>query len=225
VRKAALKKTKGSGPGSSLPCGVYPPRILRQISIQLLVERVENQDARFSNRTNAERVNPNHGIFFGAEGTNSGLVNGGRRAFDGIAKIQARGSCASAAGELVAALTAAGRVAAVRQHRVDEASDEALSFFRNRFLIFLYIKVDAAGKEAVLHSVGSGTDGSDPLAGPLQDSAGNILGTTVAGGSLGFGTVYKVDRSGIETVIYSFTAANGDGYQPRAGLIAVGANL
>jgi hypothetical protein len=80
VRKAALKKTKGSGPGSSLPCGVYPPRILHQISIQLLVERVENQDARFSNRTNAERVNPNHGIFFGAEGTNSGLVNGGRRA-------------------------------------------------------------------------------------------------------------------------------------------------
>ena len=53
---------------------------------------------------------------------------------------------------------------------------------------------------------------------PRLDSAGNLYGTTEYGGS-GTGTVFKVTPAGAETVLYSFSSANGDGAYPRAGLI------
>ena len=87
-------------------------------------------------------------------------------------------------------------------------------------------KIDASGTETVLHSFGSGTDGSDPGASPILDSAGNLLGATVVGGTLGFGTVYKIDPTGNETMEYSFTAANGDGYGPyNASVVSNGSYL
>ncbi|HXO17851.1 MAG TPA: choice-of-anchor tandem repeat GloVer-containing protein [Candidatus Dormibacteraeota bacterium] len=48
-----------------------------------------------------------------------------------------------------------------------------------------------SGTETVLHSFGSGTDGSYPYYGLTKDSSGNFYGTTVAGGSFGQGTVFK----------------------------------
>jgi len=44
-------------------------------------------------------------------------------------------------------------------------------------------KLDAAGEETVLHSFTGGADGGNPLAGLIQDLAGNLYGATEWGGS------------------------------------------
>lgn len=68
----------------------------------------------------------------------------------------------------------------------------------------------------------NGADGNGPLAGLIADKNGAFYGTTVYGGSLGFGTVYKITpaRKGYtESVLWSF-GSDGDGRQPMAGLIS-----
>ncbi|MBZ5538963.1 MAG: hypothetical protein LAN61_00440 [Acidobacteriia bacterium] len=84
-------------------------------------------------------------------------------------------------------------------------------------------KLDSSGTETVLHSFKvSGTgDGQYPFAGLMLDEAGNLYGTTQFGGTFGKGTVFKVDTSGKETVLYSFTGG-ADGANPRAGLVQDG---
>ena len=75
-----------------------------------------------------------------------------------------------------------------------------------------------AGKEKVLYSfTGMGGDGAFPEYGTLvRDSSGNLYGTTFGGGInnqfclFACGTVFKVDASGKESVLYSFTGAGGD---------------
>ena len=79
-------------------------------------------------------------------------------------------------------------------------------------------KLDTAGRETVLYSFGGGADGWDPYAGVIRDSAGNLYGTTFAGGTAGKGVVYKLDTPGHETVLYSFTGGS-DGGNPYAGVI------
>ena len=79
-------------------------------------------------------------------------------------------------------------------------------------------KVEPGGVETVVHSFGSGTDGSSPDAGLIADTAGNFYGTTPLGGDFGFGTVFKIDRTGAERVVYSFTGGV-DGANPDAPLI------
>jgi uncharacterized repeat protein (TIGR03803 family) len=79
-------------------------------------------------------------------------------------------------------------------------------------------KVDAAGAETVLYSFAGGEDGASPYGGVIIDSLGNLYGTTWAGGTHGYGTVFKLDASGVETTLYSFK--NGrDGGHPTASLI------
>jgi uncharacterized repeat protein (TIGR03803 family) len=75
------------------------------------------------------------------------------------------------------------------------------------------------GKENVLYSFTGGTDGAAPIAGLLADEAGNLYGTTSAGGADNHGTVFEVAPDGSETVLYSFTGEKDGGY-PAAGLIA-----
>ena len=79
-------------------------------------------------------------------------------------------------------------------------------------------KLDTTGHETVLYSFTGGADGSNPCSGLVRDSAGNIYGTTFGGGASGWGTVFKLDATGHETVLYSFTGY-GDGANPYAGLI------
>jgi uncharacterized repeat protein (TIGR03803 family) len=81
-------------------------------------------------------------------------------------------------------------------------------------------KVDSAGNETVLHRFTVGLDGEFPYGGLFRDSAGNLYGTTLNGGSsANYGTVYKVASSGRETVLYRFTG-KADGAFPFGGLIA-----
>ncbi len=78
---------------------------------------------------------------------------------------------------------------------------------------------DGAWTEKVLYSFGTGTDGQAPGSSLIFDSAGNLYGTTLAGGANDGGTVFELlPKSGgrwVETVLYSFAAAS----EPSASLI------
>jgi uncharacterized repeat protein (TIGR03803 family) len=86
-------------------------------------------------------------------------------------------------------------------------------------------KVDPDGKFTVLHSFsGSTSDGQLPLGGLILDAKGNLYGTTYIGGtgecfdgtSYGCGILFKLDKTGTETVLYNFTGGT-DGAYPVAG--------
>ena len=87
-------------------------------------------------------------------------------------------------------------------------------------------KLSPSGQETILHSFTGGTDGAQPLAGLVADSAGNLYGTTYVGGTGcnggGCGTVYKVSSAGIETVLYRFTGGT-DGSTPYSVVLAIDA--
>jgi len=87
-------------------------------------------------------------------------------------------------------------------------------------------KVDAAGRFTVLYPFTGPPDGALPSNGGLiRDANGNLYGTTSLGGDtgcdngLGCGTVFKLDASNHETVLYRFTATGAEGYDPVGGLI------
>src|SRR5438046_570196 len=78
-------------------------------------------------------------------------------------------------------------------------------------------KLEPSGAFTVLHAFDDYSDGASPLAGLIQDSAGNLYGTTSGGGEFGAGTVYKLEPSGTFAVLHSFNYSDGD--YPYAGLI------
>jgi uncharacterized repeat protein (TIGR03803 family) len=61
-----------------------------------------------------------------------------------------------------------------------------------------------------------GPDGAQPYAGLIQDTAGNFYGTTTTGGP-GGGTVFKLDPTGKETVLFGLRANTGD--YPYGGVV------
>ena len=75
--------------------------------------------------------------------------------------------------------------------------------------------------ESLLYSFTGGSDGAGPVAGVIFDRAGNLYGTTVEGGTYGYGTVYELMSSGsgwAEHVLYSFQGGS-DGEYPQGGLL------
>jgi len=75
--------------------------------------------------------------------------------------------------------------------------------------------------ESLLYGFAGGNDGGSPQAGVTFDSAGNLYGTTPAGGQYGLGTIYQLVSSGsgwTESVIYNLTGA-ADGVRPLGGVI------
>jgi uncharacterized repeat protein (TIGR03803 family) len=82
----------------------------------------------------------------------------------------------------------------------------------------LVYKLDPKGQEILLHKFDAVPDGIDPESGVIVDGAGNLYGTTYTGGANDYGSVFKVEPSGVETVLYSFAYPNSGGY-PRAGLV------
>jgi uncharacterized repeat protein (TIGR03803 family) len=78
----------------------------------------------------------------------------------------------------------------------------------------------------VVYTFTGGDDGGHPLAGLVIDVAGNLYGTASSGGNphctpAYCGTVFKIDRSGHETTLYSF-AGGSDGAVPEAKLLMSG---
>jgi|HubBroStandDraft_6_1064221.scaffolds.fasta_scaffold172700_1 uncharacterized repeat protein (TIGR03803 family) len=80
--------------------------------------------------------------------------------------------------------------------------------------------VSRNGRSRVLYSFHLGSDGSASRGGLIRDPAGNLYGTTTFGGAFStFGTVFKLDSSGTETILYSFRG-DRDGGVPYGGLVA-----
>ncbi len=74
---------------------------------------------------------------------------------------------------------------------------------------------------SVIYSFTGGADGAEPLSQLVLDSSNNLYGTTLDGGSHGFGGVFELSHSSgawVETVLYSFTGGT-DGANPYAGVI------
>jgi uncharacterized repeat protein (TIGR03803 family) len=87
--------------------------------------------------------------------------------------------------------------------------------------------LDAFGGERVIYNFqgdrDGATDGSWPFAG-LMPFKGLLYGSSSSGGQFGHGTVYAVDTSGHEHVVYSFkgdAGGNTDGAYPVAPVIAI----
>jgi len=79
--------------------------------------------------------------------------------------------------------------------------------------------VATSGAEKVVHSFGSGGDGSEPLT-RLINVDGTLYGTTNDGGTYGVGTVFAITNDDTELVLHSF--GNGsDGQYPGERLIDV----
>jgi uncharacterized repeat protein (TIGR03803 family) len=75
--------------------------------------------------------------------------------------------------------------------------------------------------ESVLYAFEGGVDGASPYDGLTFDTAGNLYGTTYAGGTSGSGTVFKLTPSSsawTESVLHSFIGGN-DGKYPYGDLI------
>jgi uncharacterized repeat protein (TIGR03803 family) len=87
-------------------------------------------------------------------------------------------------------------------------------------------KLAPSGQQTVLYSFMDSTncfgcpstDGNFPYGGVIMDSAGNLYGTTASGGTSGWGTLWKLDTSGQETILHDFT--NGaDGGNVYSGVV------
>ncbi len=95
-------------------------------------------------------------------------------------------------------------------------------------VVFQLTSSSGGWTESVIYSFTGGTDGGTPYGGLVVDSAGNLYGTTSAGGASGQGTVFELTPGSggtwTETVLHSFTGGS-DGAYPRAGLIMKGNSL
>jgi uncharacterized repeat protein (TIGR03803 family) len=77
-------------------------------------------------------------------------------------------------------------------------------------------KISTSGKGfQTLYSFTGQDDGSNPGSGVIQDSQGNLYGTTEDGGMFLSGTLYRLSKSGKLTVLHSFTGGS-DGAMPMA---------
>lgn len=108
--------------------------------------------------------------------------------------------------------------------------------FRRSFILFSLIfftpsltslAVSAQTFE-LLHSFSGGADGLNPTGNMARDAAGNLYGTTAAGGGStacneGCGVIFKLDLQGNETILHSFSGT--DGSYPFGVIVDAAGNL
>jgi uncharacterized repeat protein (TIGR03803 family) len=88
-------------------------------------------------------------------------------------------------------------------------------------VVYKMTKTNNSWTESVVYSFTNSNDGSHPWGGITLDQAGNLYGTSSAGGANGFGTVYELTPSGSGwtfRTLYSFQG-QADGGVPYAGLV------
>jgi uncharacterized repeat protein (TIGR03803 family) len=85
-------------------------------------------------------------------------------------------------------------------------------------------KLAPDGTETVLHTFIAWTDGAYPAGSLLPDQTGNLYGTATNGGTLGYGSVFKLSPSGVFTVLHAFEGGQDGEYPYIVGLIKDTAN-
>jgi uncharacterized repeat protein (TIGR03803 family) len=85
--------------------------------------------------------------------------------------------------------------------------------FLTLLLVAIALSTTSAQTFTVLHSFAGGTDGQTPATGLVLDQNGNLYGTTfgLLDGSkpTNYGTVFKIDKNGNETILKRFHGPNG----------------
>jgi uncharacterized repeat protein (TIGR03803 family) len=79
-------------------------------------------------------------------------------------------------------------------------------------------KMTPRGSVTILHAFAGGADGTYPASALIQAIDGNFYGTTWAGGTYGFGTVFRITASGSVMILHAFTHGD-DGANPAAPLV------
>ncbi len=79
-------------------------------------------------------------------------------------------------------------------------------------------RIGSDGVFTNLYSFTNANDGRGPRAGLVQGTDGYFYGTTSAGGTQGYGTVFRFSTNGVLTYLHSFTGGK-DGSYPYASLI------
>jgi uncharacterized repeat protein (TIGR03803 family) len=93
-------------------------------------------------------------------------------------------------------------------------------------------KVEPSGAETVLYRFTGGADGSLPLSGLVRDAQGNLYGAAEFGGDEqgqcaspgGCGVIFKLDTTGAESTVYTFTGGQA-GYQPLNVILDAAGNF
>lgn len=81
-------------------------------------------------------------------------------------------------------------------------------------------RLTPAGQYSRLYSFGAtSTDGVNPYGPLIEGKDGGLYGTTIKGGANNLGAVFKLTKSGIETILHSFGESANDGQTPFAGLL------
>lgn len=80
-------------------------------------------------------------------------------------------------------------------------------------------KLTTLGTLLWYYSFPCGQGGANPVGPVVQASDGNFYGTTSQGGSIGYGSVFKLSRNGVISILYSFKGSPSDGSSPFAGLV------
>lgn len=89
-------------------------------------------------------------------------------------------------------------------------------------------KITPGGAVTILHNFGDGTvnpDGANPYATLVQDTAGNLYGTTQAGGSSSQGTAFEITTQGALTILHNFGSVTNDGLVPNGLIQGTDGNL
>jgi uncharacterized repeat protein (TIGR03803 family) len=68
----------------------------------------------------------------------------------------------------------------------------------------VFFKLSNSGGETILHAFTDKPDGRAPVGPIVRDAAGNFYGTTYLGGASNSGALYRMDKAGNITVLYSF---------------------
>jgi uncharacterized repeat protein (TIGR03803 family) len=80
------------------------------------------------------------------------------------------------------------------------------------------VQSSAAQTFKTLHVFTGSPDGAFSQAPVVRDANGNLYGTTTSGGN-GSGTVFKVDKNGLESILYTFRDSSRDGIFPSSSLL------
>lgn len=95
------------------------------------------------------------------------------------------------------------------------------TFITGLLLTMLVANSSALTREKILYQFAGGNGGDNPEYGLVFDSQGNAYGTTYYGGTYGWGTIFRLEKSKhgwIQHLLYSFQG-NSDGSYPLGNLL------
>lgn len=95
------------------------------------------------------------------------------------------------------------------------------TIYAREFPLGTVFRLTPDGQETVLYRFNGSAqnDGQNPNSTLVWDEFGNLYGTTTEGGANGYGTVFRLGPTGVESVLYAFPTSSTDGKNPEAGLV------